>query len=177
VEKLKIFMVVISPQTTAKLASPSSYKMPLHNAFELRTTFAIQFYEQIDGCSVQVRDIPAVTYDEVGNLLSNLKTMQFFLQYVVSVIKKNIVWLNGQLYFDIQIRGVIPHYRDPDNYCYRQFVDRVAYLETLPGACFSNFDNRHVRFRFSNITVDVLKVASRQIFIPLEEGAGYIDVV
>lgn len=149
--------------------------MPLHNAFQLRTTFSVQFYEKLDGCRVQIRDIPAVTHDEVGHLLSNLKTMQFFLQYVVSIVKKNVVWSNGQLHFDIETRGIIPHYRDPDYYCYRQFVDKVAYLETLPGACFCNFDNRHVHFRFSDITVDVLQVASKQIYIPLEEGAKYID--
>jgi hypothetical protein len=150
--------------------------MPLHNGFQLRTTFSVQFYEQIDGCWVQIRDIPATAHDAVGNLLSNLKTMQFFLQYVVSIVKKNVVWLNGQLHFDIETRGVIPHYRDPDYYCYRQFVDKVAYLETLPGACFSHFDNRRTRFRFSDITVDVLQFAPKQIYLPLEEGANFIDV-
>lgn len=148
------------PQKTAK--------MPLLTCFRSKVTFAIQFYENIDGCWIHTQNIPASTCDDVSQLFTKLHMIRHLLEYVSCITRKQITWTGDSLQFELEIYGEIPHYRDPEYYCYRHFVDTVDHHEVTPGDCQCYVPDKLFKYRFSDINVNVLKIYPEQKYVPLE---------
>lgn len=142
--------------------------MTIHYRFTLRTQFNVHFYQKIDGLWIEMTEnVPSVIQDAVITLFTNTVILKRLLEYVTTVLKRSVAWENGGLCFDIFTRGSVPHYRDPDYYCYRKFVDTLDEYESNPINTTLILNDKEYMYRVSKKQVDLMSIGKAHD-IPLD---------